>query len=82
MHSLVSIFGVVLSGKDNYLERSRKSEHTLIFNDLCNGICDDDTKPPEPTIDKELAIWMTKDKKMFALIVAFISEKGQGESSY
>jgi hypothetical protein len=75
MHSLVSIVGVVLSGKENYLEWSRKIKHTLIFNDLWDGICDGDTSPTKPTIDKELAIWMNKDKKAYALIVASVSEE-------
>ena len=31
MHSLASIVGVVLSGKENYIEWSRNIKHTLIF---------------------------------------------------
>jgi hypothetical protein len=49
MHSLVSIVCVVLSGKENYLEWSRKIEHTLIFNDLWDDICDGDTAPTKHT---------------------------------
>jgi hypothetical protein len=75
MHSLVSIVGVVLSGKENYPEWSRKIEHTLIFNDLWDDICDGDTKPTKPTTDKELSIWMNKDKKAYALIVSSVSEE-------
>jgi SH3-like domain-containing protein len=61
--------------KINYLEWSRKIKHTLIFNDLWDGICDGDTSPIKPTVDKELAIWMNKDKKAYALIVASVSEE-------
>jgi len=63
MHSLVSIVCVVLSGKENYLEWSRKIEHTLIFNDLWDDICDGDTAPTKPIPDKELVIWMIKIRK-------------------
>jgi hypothetical protein len=33
MHSLISIIGLVLSGKENYREWYRKIKSTLIFND-------------------------------------------------
>jgi hypothetical protein len=75
MHSLVSIVGVVLSGKKNYPKCSRKIEYTLIFNDLWDDICDGDTKPTKLTIDKEFAIWTNKDKKKYSLIVSSISEE-------
>jgi hypothetical protein len=75
MHSLVLIVDVVLSGKENYLEWLRKIEHTLIFNDFWDGICDGDIAPTKPTIDKELAIWTNKDKKTYALIVASVNEE-------
>jgi hypothetical protein len=89
MHSLISIVGVVLSGKVNYQEWFRKIKHTLIFNDLWDGICENtgensddspddsscDSEPEEPTDAKELAIWKSKDKKAYALIVASVSEE-------
>jgi hypothetical protein len=53
MHSLISNEGVVLNGKENYLELSRKIEYTLIFNDLWDDICDGDTKPTKSTTNKE-----------------------------
>ena len=34
---MVSIVGVVLSGKENYQERARKDQCMLIFNDLWDG---------------------------------------------
>jgi len=39
MHSLISIVGVVLTGKENYPEQSWKIKHTLIFNELWKGVC-------------------------------------------
>jgi len=74
-HSLVSIVGVVLNGKENYPEWSRKIEHTMIFNNIWDDICDGDTKPTKPTAGKELAIWTNKDKKAYTLIFAFVSEE-------
>ena len=74
MHSFVSIVGVVLIDKETYLEQSRKINHTLIFSDLWDGICDRDTSPIKPTIDTELVISMIKDKKSYALIASFMSE--------
>jgi hypothetical protein len=75
MQRELSIVGVVLNGKENYLEWSRKIEHTLIFNDLSDDIFDGDTKSTKPTTYKELAIWMNKDKKSYALIVASVNEE-------
>jgi hypothetical protein len=89
MHSLVSIVGIVLSGKENYQEWFRKVKNTLIFNDMWDDICEtkndakddnnddskDDSEPKEPTDDKELAIWKSKDKKAYALIAASFSEE-------
>jgi hypothetical protein len=40
MHSLITIVGMVLTGKENYKEWYRKIKSTLIFNDLWNGICE------------------------------------------
>jgi hypothetical protein len=74
-HSLVSIVRMVLSGKENYPEWSRKIEHTLIFNDLWDGISYVDTTPTKPSTDKELVMWTNKDKKAYALIVAFVNEE-------
>jgi hypothetical protein len=77
MHSLISIVGVVLTDKENYLEWSRKIKHTLIFNNLWDGICEGevDGRPIIPTTNKELAIWKNKDKKAYALIVVMVSEE-------
>jgi hypothetical protein len=68
-HSLISIVGMVLTDKENYLEWSRKIKHTLIFNDLWDGICEgeNDSRPTIPTTDKELSIWNNKDKKSYVL---------------
>ena len=77
MHSLISIVGIVLSGKENYLEWSRKIKHTLIFNELWKGICEgqEENPPAKPTSDKELAIWENKNCKAYALIAASVSEE-------
>lgn len=58
MHSLISIVGVVLTGKENYLEWPRKIKHTLIFNELWKGVCvgEGDKEPENPTLDKEFTI--------------------------
>lgn len=56
MHSLFSIVGMVLSGKEKYPDWLRNIEHTYILNDLWDDICDGDTSPSKPTIDEELAI--------------------------
>ena len=77
MHSLISIVGVVLSGKENYLEWSRKMKHTLIFNEIWRGICEGegDLPPAKPTSNKELAIWENKNCKAYALIAASVNEE-------
>ena len=78
MHSLISIVGIVLSGKENYHEWFRKVKNTLIFNDLWDDVCerkDDNVEPEQPTDAKELTIWKGKDKKAYALIVASITEE-------
>jgi len=74
MHSLVSIVGVVLSRKENYLEWSSKIENTLIFNDIWDVIHDGDTKPIKSRTNKEISIWTNKDKKIYALITTSVSE--------
>ena len=40
MHSLISIFGIVISDKENYHEWFRKIKNTLIFNDLWDDVCE------------------------------------------
>ena len=42
MNSLISIVGVILSGKENYQEWFHKVKNTLIFNDMWDGICEND----------------------------------------
>ena len=60
MHSLISIIGIVLSGKKgNYHEWFRKVKNTLIFNDLWDDVYeskDDNAEPEQPTDAKELVI--------------------------
>ena len=75
MHSLISIVGVVLNGKENYLEWYRKIKHTLIFNELWKRVCvgDEDEEPKQPTSDKEFTIWENKNNKAYALIAASIN---------
>ena len=88
MNSLISIVGVILSGKENYQEWFRKVKNTLIFNDMWDGICEnenledgkainevDKSAPVPPTNAKELALWKSKDKKAYALIIASVSEE-------
>ena len=77
MNSLVSLIGVVLSGKENYQEWFRKVKNTLIFNDLWDGFCDGEGENAPMQLDdqKQLAIWKSKDKKAFSLISASVSEE-------
>ena len=77
MHSLISIVGVVLSGKEKYLEWSRKIKHTLIFNEVWRGICEreEDLPPAKPTSNKEIAIWENKNCKAYALIATSVNEE-------
>ena len=76
MHSLISIVGFVLFGKEKYLEWFRKIKHTLIFNDLWRGICEGegDNPPTKPTSDKEINIWENKNCKAYALITTSVNE--------
>lgn len=39
MHSIISMVGIVLTGKENYLEWSCMIKHTLIFNEMWKGVC-------------------------------------------
>ena len=92
MNSLISIVGVIFSGEENYQEWFRKVKNTLIFNDMWDGICEnenledkkdgeaidevDKSAPVPPTTDtKELALWKSKDKKAYALIITSVSEE-------
>ena len=77
MHSIISIVGIVFTGKENYPEWSRIIKHTLIFNELWKGVCigNGDKEPKQPTLDKELAIWENKNNKAYALISASVSEE-------
>ena len=91
MNSLISIVGVIFSGKENYQEWFRKVKNTLIFNDTWDEICEnenfedkkdvdaidevDKSVPVPPTNAKELALWKSKDMKAYALIIASISEE-------
>ena len=77
MHSLISIVGVVLFGKENYQKWFRKIKNTLIFNDLWEEVCEgkDDKDLEQRTYDKQLAIWKGKDKKAYALTSAFVTEE-------
>ena len=74
MHSLASIFGVVLASKDTYPRWSRKIKSTFIYNYLWNEICEGNTikteaeafitiDPRTPRLEKEFAIWNSIDKK-------------------
>ena len=91
MNFLISIVGIILSGKENYQEWIRKDKNTLIFNDMWDGICENEnledkedgeainevykSAPVPPTNAKDLALSKSKDKKAYALIIASISEK-------
>ena len=57
---------MLLIGKDNYLELLRKSKHTLIFNDMWDGIFEreDDVAHEKPTANKELAIWKIEVRRL------------------
>lgn len=77
MHSIISIVGVVLTGKENYHEWFRKINHTLILNELWKGECEggDDNLLAKHTSDKELSIWENKNNKVYALIVELVNEE-------
>jgi len=77
MHSLISIVGVVLNGKENYPVWSQKIKHTLIFNELWKGVCvgEGDKEPQQHSSDKEFAIWEYKNSKAYGLIASFINEE-------
>lgn len=77
MYSLISIVGVVLSGKENYHEWSIKIKYTLIFNELWKEECEGVHVNPleKPTSSKELAIWENKINKAYALIAMLINEE-------
>ena len=77
MHSIISIVGVVLNGKENYLEWSHKIQHTLIFNELWKGVFfgEGDEAPVQPTLDKELDNLENKNSKAYALIATSVSEE-------
>jgi len=69
--------GIVLTGKENYPEWSRMVKHTLIYNELWKGVCvgEEDKDPVQPTSDKELIIWESKNNKAYALIAASVNEE-------
>ena len=77
MHSLISIVGVVLTGKENYPKWSWNIKHTLICNELWKGVCvgEGDNEPAKPTLDKEFDIWENKNNKVCALIAAYVNEE-------
>ncbi|XP_057866584.1 uncharacterized protein LOC131074052 [Cryptomeria japonica] len=78
MHSLISIVGIALSGKENYHESFRKVKNTLIFDNMWDDVCEskgDSEAPKQPTDAKELIFWKSKDKKAYALIAASVSEE-------
>ena len=77
MHSIISMIGIVLTGKENYPDWSRMVQHTLIFNELWKGVCvgEGDSDPEKPTSDKELAIWENKNSKAYALIAASVNKE-------
>ena len=77
MHSIISIVGVVLTGKENYPEWSQKIKHTLIFNDLLKGVCVGygNKEPEQPTSDKEFTILENNNSKSYALIATSVSEE-------
>ena len=76
MHPLISIVGVVLSGKENYPKWSQKIKHTLIFNELWKGVCEGgDNELAKPTLDNQIAIWENKNNKAYALIATSVNEE-------
>eukprot|EP00253_Pinus_taeda_P003468 PITA_03468 len=77
MHSLISIVGVVLTGKESYPEWSRKIKHTLLFYELWKVVYDGDRdkEPEQPTSDKGFSLWENKNSKAYALIAASINEE-------
>jgi len=77
MHSFILIVGVVLLGTENYHEWSRKIKHTLIFNELCRGVCEGegDNAPTKPNSYKEITIWENKHRNSHALIATSINKE-------
>jgi len=83
MHSLISIVGLVLTGKEKYPEWSWKIKHTLIFNEMWKGVCvgNGDKEREQPTSYKEFTIWENKNSKAYALIAASVNEEVSGHNS-
>jgi len=77
MLTLIFIVEVVLLGKENYPEWSRKIKHTLISNELWKGVYvgEGDNELAKPTSAKEIAIQDHKNNKAYALIVESINEE-------
>jgi len=77
IHSIISMVGIVLTGKENYPEWSRMIKHTLIFNELWKGVCvgEGENDRVQPTYDKELIIWGNKNNKAYALIATYVNEE-------
>jgi len=75
MHSIISMVGIVLTSKENYLEWSRMIKHTLIFNELWKGVCvrEGDNDRVQPTSNKELIVWENKNSKAYALIATSVN---------
>lgn len=66
------------------MEWSREIKRTIIFNDLCNGICEgktitnkgeEESPPSKVESVKELAIWNNKENKAYALMSVSVSEE-------
>jgi len=66
MHSIISIVGIALTGKENYPEWSRMIKHTLIFNELWKGVCvkDEDNEPVQPTQTKSSSFGKTRKQSL------------------
>jgi hypothetical protein len=77
MHSLISIVGVVLNAKENYPKWSKKIKHTIIFNNLWDGICEgqNGSRLTISTTHKEIFIWNNKYKKAYFIISKMVSEE-------
>jgi hypothetical protein len=64
-----------LEGTKSYKTWKRLIESTLIYNELWRDICNEDTKPNNPTYATTLAKWEVKNAKALALIKSSVNDE-------
>jgi hypothetical protein len=77
MSKLINLFfdSDKLEGTKSYKTWKRLIESTLIYNELCCDICNEDTKPIKPTDAATLAKWEIKNAKALALIKYSVNDE-------